>query len=103
MLDNKVLEISFDLNTIDHLGVKLYSTIPPMIAELVANAWDADATNVEIILKDEDIKSIIVKDNGLGMTFNELNNNFLKIGRNRRKDTHISTTKKGRNVLGKKV
>lgn len=38
MLDNKVLEISFDLNTIDHLGVKLYSTIPPMIAELVANA-----------------------------------------------------------------
>lgn len=40
MLDNKVLEISFDLNTIDHLGVKLYSTIPPMIAELVANAWD---------------------------------------------------------------
>lgn len=51
MLDNKVLEISFDLNTIDHLGVKLYSTIPPMIAELVANAWDADATNVEIILK----------------------------------------------------
>ena len=102
MLDNKVLEISFDLNTIDHLGVKLYSTIPPMIAELVANAWDADATNVEIILKDEDIKSIIVKDNGLGMTFNELNNNFLKIGRNRRKDTHISKTKKGRNVLGKK-
>lgn len=71
MLDNKVLEISFDLNTIDHLGVKLYSTIPPMIAELVANAWDADATNVEIILKDEDIKSIIVKDNGLGMTFLE--------------------------------
>lgn len=32
MPEEAVLEISFDINTIDHLGVKLYSTIPPMIA-----------------------------------------------------------------------
>lgn len=31
MPEEAVLEISFDINTIDHLGVKLYSTIPPMI------------------------------------------------------------------------
>lgn len=29
------LQVTFDINTIDHLGVKLYSTIPPMIAEFI--------------------------------------------------------------------
>ena len=44
----KDLEITFDINIIDHLGVKLYSTVPPMIAELISNAWDSDAHNVYI-------------------------------------------------------
>lgn len=47
-MEQKELQVTFDINTIDHLGVKLYSTIPPMIAELVSNAWDADANNVYI-------------------------------------------------------
>ena len=38
-MEQKELQVTFDINTIDHLGVKLYSTIPPMIAELVSNAW----------------------------------------------------------------
>lgn len=102
MPEEAVLEISFDINTIDHLGVKLYSTIPPMIAELVANAWDADAKNVDVLLKDDGSKSIVVKDDGHGMNFDELNNSFLKIGRNRREETNVSYTSGGRAVLGKK-
>mgnify|MGYP003400147931 FL=1 len=47
------LKLTFDINTINHLGVKLYSTIPPMLAELVANAWDADSHNVWISLPDQ--------------------------------------------------
>lgn len=50
-MEQKELQVTFDINTIDHLGVKLYSTIPPMIAELVSNAWDADANNVYINFK----------------------------------------------------
>lgn len=50
-MEQKELQVTFDINTIDHLGVKLYSTIPPMIAELVSNAWDADANNVHINFK----------------------------------------------------
>lgn len=102
MLEEAVLEISFDINTIDHLGVKLYSTIPPMIAELVANAWDADAKNVDVLLRDDGSKSIVVRDGGHGMNFDELNNSFLKIGRNRREETNVSHTPGGRAVLGKK-
>ena len=81
-MEQKELQVTFDINTIDHLGVKLYSTIPPMIAELVSNAWDADANNVYINFKNEGEKTITVSDDGIGMTFSELNDYFLKIGRN---------------------
>ena len=34
--------------TVDKLGVKLYDRVSAVIAELVANSYDADATEVEI-------------------------------------------------------
>ena len=101
-MEQKELQVTFDINTIDHLGVKLYSTIPPMIAELVSNAWDADANNVYINFKNEGEKTITVSDDGIGMTFSELNDYFLKIVRNRRVEMHKDETDGGRKVLGKK-
>ena len=74
------LKISFDINLIEHLGIKLYSTIPPMIAELVSNAWDADAHNVYLKFINEPQKRIEIVDDGHGMNFSELNESFLKIG-----------------------
>src|SRR5256885_854949 len=41
-------ELRFDLGTIKHLGLQMYSTLPPVIGELIANAWDADARRVDI-------------------------------------------------------
>lgn len=100
--NTKKLEFTFEIGTIDHLGVKLYSTIPPMIAELISNAWDADAHNVYLYFIDKNPKSITVKDDGTGMDFDELNEKFLKIGRNRRIETKSDRTLGGRPVLGKK-
>ena len=102
MSSNKKLEFTFEIGTIDHLGVKLYSTIPPMIAELISNAWDADAHNVYLYFNDGTSKSIVVKDDGSGMDFDELNEKFLKIGRNRRIATRSDQTPGNRFVLGKK-
>lgn len=99
---NKKLKFTFQIGTIDHLGVKLYSTIPPMIAELISNAWDADAHNVYMYFNDASPKSIIVRDDGSGMDFDELNDKFLKIGRNRRVSTNTDRTAGERPVLGKK-
>ena len=99
--DNKKLAMSFDLRVIEHLGIRMYSTLPPVLSELIANAYDADATKVEIELKDVGEKKIIVKDNGTGMSFADLNKKFLVIGRNRREDGE-SLTPKGRKVIGKK-
>ena len=102
MSETRKLKFTFEIGTIDHLGVKLYSTIPPMLAELISNAWDADAHNVYLNFNDEGTKSILVKDDGEGMDFDELNNKFLKIGRNRRVSSKSDKTSGGRPVLGKK-
>ena len=34
-------QIDFDIATIKHLGLQMYATLPLVIGELVANAWDA--------------------------------------------------------------
>jgi len=97
------LKMTFDPRTIEHLGIKMYSTLPPAIAELIANAYDACATNVIIKLSDTP-KKIEVIDNGTGMTFNEVNEYFLKIGRNRRiesQETPCDRFPTGKKGLGK--
>ena len=37
------LTIKISLAALEHLGMNLYSTIPAVLSEIVANAWDADA------------------------------------------------------------
>ena len=49
------LEMTFDPNTIEHLGIRMYSTLPPVLAELIANGYDADAKNIEIGLIDDQL------------------------------------------------
>ena len=100
----KMLEMKFDPNVITHLGIQMYSTLPPVISELISNAYDADATEVKIYLNDKDQeKSIIIEDNGHGMSFDEINDKFLLIGRNRRKDDQSDKSKSGKRwVIGKK-
>ncbi len=104
MADNiKELEMQFDPGTIEHLGIQMYSTLLPVIAELVSNAYDADAHYVKIHLIDEGEKQIIISDNGHGMTYEHLNPKFLKIGRNRRaSDTGQKSESGERYVIGKK-
>lgn len=97
------LTLKFDPNTIEHLGISLYSKLPSVLSELVSNSWDADADNVKIkFYDDEGNKEIIYEDDGTGMSFEELNQKFLLIGRNRRKESTEKETAKGRLVIGKK-
>lgn len=86
------LQLSYDPHIIDHLGIKMYATLPNVLAELIANAYDADAKNVSICLYDkEGEKSIKVIDDGLGMSFDEINDKFLKIGRRKRNEDNDLT------------
>lgn len=99
-----LLELRFDPRTIEHLGIKMYSQLPYALAELVANAYDAAASNVQIKLYDDnpDNKQIIVIDDGDGMSFEEIKNKFLVIGRKRRTEDTTRENSKGRKITGKK-
>ena len=41
-------QMSINLNVLNHLGLKLYSNVPAVLSEVVANSWDADASEVDI-------------------------------------------------------
>ena len=103
--------------TVDKLGVKLYDKVSAVIGELVANSYDADATEVTIELPlgkwlakkmgkgeyDDLGYEIVVKDNGHGMIPDEIDDVYLKVGRERRKEPNKNSSPKyGRPVMGRK-
>ena len=97
------LTMTFDPHTIEHLGIKMYSVLPNAMAELIANAYDAEASNVYINLYDNDSgKKIVVSDDGVGMDFDEINDNFLKIGKKRRDSDDGYSINHKRKVSGRK-
>jgi hypothetical protein len=101
---------------IEQLGLKQYDTVSAVVAELIANAWDADAEKVKVELPlnkflatrsdgelDDKGYEIIVRDDGHGMDPDDANNKFLDVGRDRREDEGTDVTpKKGRKVMGRK-
>lgn len=101
-MEQEGYKLNFDKNTIDHLGIKLYSSFPPVIVEMISNSYDADAENVNIEI-DYQNKEVTIIDDGNGMSYEELNRNYLLIGRNRRvsEGTDLSPVK-CRPVTGKK-
>lgn len=92
-----------DVNVINHLGVGLYSSTPAALTELVANAWDADATEVKITI-DPKTQKITIEDDGHGMTAATLQDKFLNVGYSRRKlSTNKAMSDSGkRYVMGRK-
>ena len=95
----------FDPLTIKHLGVRMYSTLNPALAEIISNSYDADATNVTVtLIEEKDVpKGIKVEDDGIGLSYDEINDKFLVIGRNRRDDLgDVPSPKYKRYSTGKK-
>jgi Histidine kinase-, DNA gyrase B-, and HSP90-like ATPase len=94
--------MTLDLNVLNHLGLGLYSNLPAVLAEVVANAWDADAEHVWINEHDGGSK-ITVRDDGCGMTEDEVNRRYLTVGYRRRDDPAGRITPKfRRRVMGRK-
>ncbi len=103
--------------TVDKLGVKLYDKVSAVIAELVANSYDGDATEVEVkapmgeFLATKQKGKLIdknyiieVSDNGIGMTPKEVNDFYLIVGAERRTDARRGDLSKiyQRKVMGRK-
>jgi Histidine kinase-, DNA gyrase B-, and HSP90-like ATPase len=102
--------------TVDKLGVKLYDKVSAVLAELVANSYDADATEVTIRapmgeylatrqhgqIRDKGY-AIEIVDNGIGILPADVNRYYLKVGAERRRDERgdVSQIYK-RKVMGRK-
>ena len=96
----KELILKIQPMVIDHLGIKMYQKPVDVFAEFIANAWDADAERVDIVIDNEEVA---ISDSGNGMSFVECQQCYLTVGRNRRKATNQEVSEfKHRPVLGRK-
>lgn len=98
--------MTFEPMTIKHLGLRLYSTLPPVISELVSNAYDAESPKVEVRLPTGPITAdseVVVRDFGHGLDADGLQSEYLPIGRDRREATGSAMSKNGKvKVTGRK-
>jgi hypothetical protein len=106
----KEYKMTISRTTIDKLGIKLYDSPSAVVSELIANSYDADAENVEVeIPLDKWLATvqngkvvdkgfeIVIRDDGIGMNPDVINDFYLRIGTDPRKDP-----KRGPRTLEKK-
>lgn len=97
---NKEYRINVDPRILELLGPNLYTNIYYVLAELVANAYDADARNVYIIAGKDDIR---VEDDGIGMSYaNGDIERYLNVAGVSRTSEDDSLTASGRRRMGRK-
>jgi signal transduction histidine kinase len=77
----KSLSFSVDAGLIDRLGRELVGKAETAISELIKNAYDADARNVEVNFIDAlwSGGTLEISDDGLGMSLNQLKSGFMTI------------------------
>ena len=100
--------MTISLNVLNHMGLNLYSNTPAVVAEVIANSWDADATSVDVDF-DIDNKTIKVTDDGCGMSLEDVNGKYLYVGYQKRpegrKDEYLTPLHRrrpmGRKGIGK--
>lgn len=82
-----------------------YSSVEHALKELIDNAWDADAENVYIHLPDSldpEVRFITVVDDGIGMSSENIKNDYMHIARNRLVLGGDRTKIKNRKIKGRK-
>ena len=79
MQESHPYTLTLSLSVLKELGINLYSNVSAVIAETIANAWDADAENVSIKL-DKDSGTIIITDDGHGMGMTSIGLTWMPCG-----------------------
>ena len=95
-MDEKKYEINIEPRILELLGPSLYTNMYYILAELIANAYDAEAHNVYIIVNEE---RIIVEDDGKGMSYS---NGDIKVYLDVAKETRTNSENEITKTLGRK-
>ena len=91
-----ILHFKFDVSTFRLLGRELITDRITALFELVKNCYDANAEKVDISFESlnplSEKSRIIIRDDGLGMTFEDIRDKWMVIGTSskRRKKTSPS-------------
>ena len=103
-VEKRPLTMTFHGRILGQLGSQTYQSPVASIAELISNAWDADAETVNVLLPDDvdEGAEVVVEDNGIGIKFDDCLHRYLNIGYCRRGDEPVARSDKGRVVLGRK-
>lgn len=105
--DTENVRFSVDASHISRLGLELVSRQETAVAELIKNAYDADAQIVDLIFKNSTSKggSLDIIDNGQGMSRDQLLNGFMRISTQDKILNPLSTAfnrqKAGRKGIGR--
>ena len=107
MEDIKQVGFTVDSGLINRLGIELVGKAETAVSELIKNAYDADATEVKVEFVDSDEVggTLIISDNGLGMTEEQLVNGFMRISSTDKvynpKSVKFGRTRAGRKGIGR--
>ncbi len=101
MKAKRPLTMRISLNALEHLGMNLYSNVPAVLSEIVANSWDADAENVNVTI-DKVNETITIDDDGIGMDRDDVIDHFLTVGFKQRATIGDLTPIKQRKPMGRK-
>ena len=84
-------------------GKQLYSNVGSAISELVANGLDANAASIYVAIdaRNRNNATVEILDNGTGMSTEDLEHNYVKIGFNKRKFSANPSKMMGRKGIGK--
>ncbi len=101
--ESGVLNFSVDSSLLFQLGEQLVATPSIALAELVKNAYDADATRVIVTVEniDQPGGTMLIEDDGHGMTLQELISGWMRIATGQKR-TRASSKRFHRAVTGAK-
>ncbi len=96
----------FDISTFQLLGRELITDRITALFELVKNCYDANATKVYVEFYNINPLSgdskIVIRDNGLGMSFTDVRDKWMTIGTGSKRVARLSPPPFNRRVVGKK-
>lgn len=106
-LDDNQVRFSVDAGIINRLGKELVGKHETAVSELVKNAFDADATEVNLVFENawNAGGTLTIEDNGTGMTKDQLINGFMRLSSSDKIHNPISDkykrTRAGRKGIGR--
>jgi len=96
----------FDVNAFRLLGRELITDRITAVYELVKNCYDANATEVTVdfvnVGSDSADRKIVISDNGLGMSFDDIKNKWMVVGTNNKRLSLYSPAPFNRRYVGEK-